>query len=478
MAGKSKNGATRLLRLQGETWWFKQDVPAACQAICGKKVWMENLATADVRVAKARRDALEAETKQAFADMRAGRWAKGRELSPSDRGALWRETLIALSLQQRADGRELVRDKSAIETGWSLSSEELEPDQADVAHHAEEAERDSLRGSEKVAFEDARLGRVAVDHHLDDYIKAISALAPATQAGRKGHVLQFKVWCAADKVELARVDRKLAGRYVTQKIDGMHPKTAEAHLSSLRSYWSFLHARGHIVGGDDKGGPWADQRIRVKAKRMERGSREEERPFTAEEVNALLHTPYPAGMNEAHRAQVVDAVTVSLLSGMRMEEILTLWVEEVSDGVFDIQQGKTEAAARKVPIHPALTELVKRRMKGKGPKDWLFHELKAERDPGDTFGKRFHRYRLNVGVDDKREGKRRSLVNFHSARRWFITAARHADQPRETIGDVVGHRADKKDITFGVYTQGASEAQWRACVEAVCLPPTPPHVAP
>jgi hypothetical protein len=49
--------------------------------------------------------------------------------------------------------------------------------------------------------------------------------------------------------------------------------------------------------------------------------------------------------------------------------------------------------------------------------------------------------------------------------------ARHAGQPRETIGDVVGHSADKRDITFGVYTQGASEAQWRACVEAVWLPP-------
>ena len=48
--------------------------------------------------------------------------------------------------------------------------------------------------------------------------------------------------------------------------------------------------------------------------------------------------------------------------------------------------------------------------------------------------------------------------------------ARHAGQPRETIGDVVGHRADKRDITFGVYTQGASEAQWRACVESVSLP--------
>jgi hypothetical protein len=60
-------------------------------------------------------------------------------------------------------------------------------------------------------------------------------------------------------------------------------------------------------------------------------------------------------------------------------------------------------------------------------------------------------------------------VNFHSARRWFATKARHAGQPKETIADVVGHKPDKSDVTFGVYAREASEAQRRACVEAVRL---------
>lgn len=74
-------------------------------------------------------------------------------------------------------------------------------------------------------------------------------------------------------------------------------------------------------------------------------------------------------------------------------------------------------------------------------------------------------------MDDKREGTRRSLVNFHSARRWFTTKARHAGHPRETIAEIVGHAADKKDVTFGVYAKGASEMQRRACVGDVKLPP-------
>jgi hypothetical protein len=114
---------------------------------------------------------------------------------------------------------------------------------------------------------------------------------------------------------------------------------------------------------------------------------------------------------------------------------------------------------------------VTRRTERKGPKEWLFHELAKERDPGDTFGKRFTRYRRALNVNDVRPGKRRSLVNFHSARKWFTTQARHAGQTVETVADVIGHSQGKQTITFGVYTPGASEAQLRACVESVTLPP-------
>jgi hypothetical protein len=52
-------------------------------------------------------------------------------------------------------------------------------------------------------------------------------------------------------------------------------------------------------------------------------------------------------MRSDREALIIDALLISLLSGMRQAEVLTLWVEEVHDGVFDIQQGKTDAAARK-----------------------------------------------------------------------------------------------------------------------------------
>ncbi|MGO4915127.1 tyrosine-type recombinase/integrase [Pseudogemmobacter sp. W21_MBD1_M6] len=343
------------------------------------------------------------------------------------------------------------------------------PDDLEIARHAEEAEREAFRGAPKRAYEDALLAHVPVDHFLDAYFNG-AKLAQKTKNARRGLINQFARWCVEEKLTLDRIDRRIIGRYVTQRIDAMHPTTAYAHLIALRHYWVYLHARGHISNGDDKGGAWVGQQIKDNSRRVERGSQDTERPFTAEEVITLIHSPYPVRQRPEFQEQIMDALKMSLLSGMRMAEVLTLWAGEVHDGVFDIQQGKTDAAARRVPIHPDLVEIVERRTKGKGPEEWLFHELQNERDAGDTFGKRFHRYRLKLGVDDKHADRRRSLVNFHSARRWFVQSARDAGHPSETVGDVVGHVPNKRDITFGVYTRGASEAHKRQCVESLKLP--------
>ncbi len=447
MARKTAKALPRHLRLKGQKFWFARDLPVDCRKIFGKKTWLTNLETADIKVATERRNALEAETTQAFAAMRAGTWNPSKGLSPAARGELYRETLSALSEGPDAD-----------------------PEALDMALFAAESEHDSYRGSQKVAFGDALRGCVEVDRHIDAYLVTIAKLAPATVRGRKGHILQFSRWAAEKKLRLDAINRRVAGQYVTTVIDPMHPKTATAHLGSLRAYWSFMHRRGHIVGADAKGGPWADQQTEVQGKRVERGNKDEARPFTADEVRTMLYSPFPPRMSAVCEAQLIDALTISLLSGMRQEEIATLWVEEVHDGVFDIQQGKTASAARQVPIHPALLGIIKRRTEGKGPKDWLFHELANERDAGDVLGKRFRRYRVALGVDDKREGKRRSLVTFHSARHWFAYNASIAGQHENIIGSVIGHRPDKGKITFGVYIKGTSEEQRKACVEAVKLP--------
>ncbi|ARS70068.1 hypothetical protein C7U62_01285 [Mesorhizobium loti] len=434
-----------MLDLRGQTWWFRMAVPAAClDHFDGKTMYMQSLNTGDIKQAMAQRDILEREVRTLFARVKAGEIITSAEEIAEQRGQIYREAMAAVT--QSGDSEALQ------DLVW-----------------AAEAEEDALKEEARERFARAFVGDHPIDHHFDAYLGAIK-LAPKTTAERRGVLNHFARWCLAEKFRLPDITRKTAGRYVTEVIEPMDRSTAKKHMTALRGYWEYLLMRGHVTG-ELKDNPWLGQEVVSKRRRVERGEREEERPYTEDELKRLLYARYPDGIDPDWELLLRDALTISCLSGMRQAEVLTLWIEDVHDGVFDIQQGKTEAAARKVPIHPALAEIIQRRTEGKEARDWLFHELAGLRDPGDTFGKRFNRFRVLLQVDDKRPGKRRSLVNFHSARRWFITEARHAGQQIETIRDVVGHKADKKkDITFGVYTTGASAAQLKACIEAVMLP--------
>jgi integrase len=64
--------------------------------------------------------------------------------------------------------------------------------------------------------------------------------------------------------------------------------------------------------------------------------------------------------------------------------------------------------------------------------------------------------------------KRRSNIDFHSWRRWFVTKAREAGIDRAVVAAVVGHETG--NITDDVYSGGPSAKLKRACVEAVKPP--------
>ena len=143
---------------------------------------------------------------------------------------------------------------------------------------------------------------------------------------------------------------------------------------------------------------------------------------------------------------------------MRKEEIFQLRVADCADDLFNIRRSKTNAGIRKVPIHPDLVSTVEARCAGKAPDEFLIHEAKAGGGWGDErsmpFSKRFQTYRISCGVDELLPGHKRSRVNFHSWRRWFITKADQAGLRREDIERTVGHKV--QGMSLGLYSGGAS----------------------
>lgn len=455
----------RYLDLRGLTYWFKRDIPLAIRTYFeGKTAYLVNLGTSDLKVAMTRRDDIERETDKLYRDAREGRPLSTSQDNVRTLGEAWAAEL-AMSVKDPVQW-------TARITGQSISDVE---DEDIISPHdmiEEEAERIERRQgtSAKLRFLNIVSGRVSIDHHLETYLKE-AKLAPKTTAERRKLVAKFARWADDTGLTIGDIDRAVAGKYVSAEISSRDPSTAKKHLGSVKLYWDYLIMRGHVRGKN----PWEGQTMPRRGRRVEREAGADERPFTSGEMKTLLYSAFPKGMKREFEQQLQDAMRISALSGMRVAEVVTLWVEECpldekGIGCFDVRQGKTRASVRRVPIHPDLVEIIRRRKNDKGPQDWLFHELKGEKNPSDVFGKRFAQYRKKLKVDDKVDGKRRSLVNFHSFRRWFITEAEQAGQQESIISEVVGHEEGRKSITLKVYSGGPSEDQKRRCVEAVKLP--------
>lgn len=438
----------RYMEVKGVTYWFKMTLPKdMIPYFDGKKSILQSLKTSDRKVARDRRDKLERELKDIFKAYR-----DGTESAP--------KVDIALSR-----GAGLKQDLKQIE----------DPEERDLIISIAEDQEGRLRTEEeRQAFRQGWLGRDPVDKHVDKWLEA-AKLSDKTTSEWKGLVRRFARWCEPKGYRLPDdITRKTAGEYVTEELEPMNRKTAQKHLSAIVGYWDYLIKRG-LVDAELSGNPWKNQLQPQRRKQGDRKKLEErERAFTDNELKLVLYGDAFSGIRGSrlmHDDMMKEIAVIGALSGMRLGEIVTLTVGGAKGGIFDLSKAKTEAGIRRFPIHSQLQEMIDRRCKGKDDSELLFHETRYMPNAPDALSKAFGRRRKALGVTEVVDGKRRSLVNFHSFRRTFITKARHAGFAEADIADVVGHDTDaNKSMTFGVYTEGAAMDRRRAVVEAVKVP--------
>ena len=286
-------------------------------------------------------------------------------------------------------------------------------------------------------------------------------MKPRTRADDERALRYLEDWCSRNRVAptLQAITRKVVMRFADGLgtiAKGQSPVTLQKYVNRLRVYWEWLAKREHVEAN-----VWVGVKLKAPAVRHD----EEERPFYRDEMMKLLDGPASPQMH--------DLMRMAALTGARLDAIVDLRVQDCADGAFHFKPQKKEKGVRKVPIHSALAAIVKRRTAGKGVNDPVFPEWPAPqanslRERSFKASNAFTKYRREVGVDEQIEGKRRSLVNFHSFRRWFITEAERANQPPHIISAVVGHKRD--GMTLGLYSAGPLLEQARGCVEAVRLP--------
>lgn len=298
--------------------------------------------------------------------------------------------------------------------------------------------------------------RVPVSEELDRYI-AQQGLTASYESRTRSAVRKLEAWLGTQPGgdNLHAVTGRVADKFADTLSDGRTTATLNSLISALSAYWTWMRRR-QIVSDN----PWKGQ----ERKALASGMNAEKRPFSDEEIVALLSGPASPTL--------LDMMRVAALSGMRLAEIGNLRVADASGGVFRIEQGKTKAAKRLVPIHSDLAAIVARRTAGKAPEDYLIEELTAPPSRpgrrGGKIGERFTAYRRDLGLDHRKADRRQADADFHSFRRWFVTKAEQAGQRESLIQAVVGHK--REGVTLGVYSAGPSVEQRRELVESVRLP--------
>lgn len=187
---------------------------------------------------------------------------------------------------------------------------------------------------------------------------------------------------------------------------------------------------------------------------------EKARAFTDEEVRRLL-----TGGGEP---DLLAAIKIGLLTGMRVGEMLNLRVEDVRGDCLHVRKNKTRAKERKViPVHSQIASDIARLCDGRAPGDYLFDMEGNDNSRAARFWRAFTPYRIKCGVDD-RSVNQKSRVTFHSARHWLMGKLEGAGVDERIAARIAGHKF--RAITYGTYSTGGAVEELRQALERVRLP--------
>ena len=455
----------RWLERRGLTWFAVKAVPRSLWERAGKRRFIQSLKTHDLRIAVARRHAALAGFEAALAACRS---TSG--VDPIvEAGLAWRETFAAL---EREDPKTISRYRAANGEaedpafgGPTANPAVIAQEIALASFHDQLEDLTHMKGrvGDANLLASVAQGRATpLPHYVDAWIAEGGARGPVkvrTAIQYRRDVATLGTWLRSENVPatIEAVTKSVAGRYAGHFLAaGVNRQTANRKISAVSAYWRWLVKRTAAESN-----PWQGQSF---SKARKPGEIKPKRPATAAEMLLLL--------NGDAGPELGELIRISALSGLRIEEIYLLRINDCCGGWFDIRKAKTAAGIRRVPIHPDLSDIIARRSVRKDSDAFLMHEAGGLPAPGRErsmeASKRFGRYRKRVGVHEALAGTRQSRVDFHSIRRWFITEIREAGVDQATVAALVGH--DTGNITDDVYSGGPSDARLVAAVAEVRLP--------
>ena len=212
--------------------------------------------------------------------------------------------------------------------------------------------------------------------------------------------------------------------------------TMNRHLQVLQEIWRWSKKRGHCEGDNPFDGFRERLRPGINVN-----------PYVAWELEELqlLLTPPP------RRSDVLEVMIVAMFTGMRLDEIASLtWrqVRQTNEGgalthYFQVEDAKTPAGNRQVPVHRELNWLLTRERGADGDRLWpTFNEEGPGKKAGADAGREFSTFKISRGFTSK------SKV-FHSFRKNVTGMMERAGVSENDWAQIFGH---ERGFTYSKYS--------------------------
>jgi len=318
----------------------------------------------------------------------------------------------------------------------------------------------------------------ALERRFPDEIEKLSGVITGTRTPFGGHVDEWLKSLDISQKTIHQRERDLklftTRLHTVQEITGVSVRSLLVELtkpeseggkgyglSSLkrvtgaaRSYWEYLQ---ELELAPIELQPFIVPRSLVKSKQVrENATRTGKRkPFSGEDLRRLRRASLDKGDET-----LADLILLGAYTGARIAELCSIKLVDASTELLVINESKTEAGVRQVPVHSELVNTISRLIDSSSD-GYLLSGLSTNNQYGDrstAIGKRFGRLKTELGY-----GKE---YVFHSTRHTFTTAARSADKTELGYKKVIGHADTGGGVSDG-YTHELPMERLKEVVEGV-----------
>ena len=229
----------------------------------------------------------------------------------------------------------------------------------------------------------------------------------------------------------------------------VQPKTKKQYTWAGSQFWKWAIKYDSRWREDYKGMPNPFEDHTLPTLRGKAAAEAKRKAFTNDQLADLY-----IAAKETKNAYLPDLIALAAYTGARIEELCQLRTDDIItvDGIaaLSINDSKTEAGIREIPIHADAVELVEK-LAANSKDGYLIPSTDGNKYGirSDLYSKAFGRLKTSLNYG-------RQHV-FHCIRMFFITELHRADVAGITLAAIVGHETGT--VTFDVYSAGPSMRQ-------------------